>query len=968
MNPLKIAFDQGYTVSSDVTTHPQPDYILHTATYLTLAASSHDDLRNRGKGHRSHSMTPVQAPATSLEVSTFRVARSEQVILLVLMRQLSRKTINLSFNCQVEHENARRLRNRVTNREQTIQSLINRQETTAEKSDLDDLARVELQVTVEALETEIDDLTTRNHNLSRSRDQLSKSRGKLVNVNKKLAEDLKGKEDTIRTLIDQLAQTKDQLNQKNDHLSRSNKKLSNDNDQLIRTNLELSKSKEELSDDYDLEIKISDSLSKSHRDIAGKHYQLVKTNEELSALNRKLSNENRQLAQTNGELAKSQRKSSDDNDRLSKSYQDLAGKNEQLVKANDQLINFGRKLSSEKSQLVKVNSELFESKGKLSDDNDRLSKSHQDLAGKICQLVKDNSNIVQDRDSWCQSYQKLSNWVTEAKAEASDSSQKTIESIKTTEACLAKYLIALAPGSQLSPAPDSVKEDMKRIFSGIDALGRAFSNAEKAAKSTAEKLAESAGDENRASRSIVTSSPTTEEIPDNEGLKDIASPIPSQQIEDDGNGDDGNGNQGDGNNGDEDDAGKIPSSLPATESAQNQDASMDVDVPPEQVLDQGDNMDGVEAEESSDQGVDVPSEPQKSDQRDKMDGIEAEEPSNEHDTAPPDSQEPIHEDPMDFAAGASHEPPKQPEAEAHIHGDDMSNASGLQLPNEGHKGQESSPEDTRAPFGTPSNFPFAFNPPAVRPPMFDFSSTNSAGKNDSFGPVPAPQFDFTSKPEAVPTAGSTGFPSSSDVAKFGQRLPEFSVAHMNIPGIGPSTTSSVFQPSSDANLAEPDQQKVSGSFPFGNSDIPMATPSFPFGNANIPMVTPSTASFNFQPSSDADLAEARRQKLPDFSFGTAHTPVAPSPGPTVPLPMDVNFAKDTTAGTFKFGSNDKPEVSAESAPPPNTRADFIEKIIEENPNIKKKVISIDVEVRYEQLGLEAKGMVRSKIRMAIEKA
>ena len=84
--------------------------------------------------------------------------------------------------------------------------------------------------------------------------------------------------------------------------------------------------------------------------------------------------------------------------------------------------------------------------------------------------------------------------------------------------------------------------------------------------------------------------------------------------------------------------------------------------------------------------------------------------------------------------------------------------------------------------------------------------------------------------------------------------------------------------------------------------------------------------------------------------------------------MDVNFAKGTTPGTFKFGSNDKPVASAESAPRPNTRSVFIEKIIEENPDIKKKTIAIDVEVSYEQLGLEAKGMVKSKIRMAIEKA
>ena len=377
-----------------------------------------------------------------------------------------------------------------------------------------------------------------------------------------------------------------------------------------------------------------------------------------------------------------------------------------------------------------------------------------------------------------------------------------------------------------------------------------------------------------------------------------------------------------------------------------------------------------------------------------MDGIEAEEPSNEHAAAPSESQEPIHEDSMDFAA--SHEPPKQSEAEAHTHGDDMSNASGLQPPNEGHTGQESSPEDNRAPFVTPSNFSLAFNPPAVKPPMFDFSSTKSAEENDNFGPASAPQFDFTRKPEAVPTTGSTSSSSSSDVAKFGQRLPEFSVANMNIPGIGPSTRGSIFQPSSDVNQAKGDQQKPSGSFPFGNANIPTATSafpfgipniptatsafpfgnpnipaatsSFPFGNPNIPMTTPLTTSFNFQPSSGADLAKARQEKQPDFSFGTAHTPVAPPPGPTFLPPMDVNFAKGTTPGTFKFGSNDKPVASAESAPRPNTRAVFIEKIIEENPNIKKKTIAIDVEVSYEQLGLEAKGMVKSKIRMAIEKA
>ena len=672
MKPFKIAFDQGYTVASDFTTHPQPDYILHMATYVTPEASSRDDLRNRRQGHRSDGVTPVQDPATSLEVSTLKAARSEHVILLVLMTELAKRNNNLGYSFQNERQTVRQLRSRVANRERTIQALKNVQETEAEKFDLDDAARVELQVTVEALKTDIDDLTTGNQELSRSRDKLSKSRRKLVEANKKLAEDLKGKEKTIGTLtglsdellstqkdlfvhIDQLAQTKDQLDQTNSQLSRSNERLSTENEQLAKINVELSKSKEELSDDYDLEVQISNSLTRSNQDLVGKHYQLFKTNEELSAFSQRLSNENR--------------------------------------------------------------------------------------------------NIVQARDKWRQSYQKLSNWVAEAKADASDSRQKTIASIKTTEECLAKYLRALAPGSQLSPPPDSVKEDMKRIFSGIDALGRAFSNAEKAAKSKAELPAKSAGDQTRASPSIVISSPipsqqiatsfdlrrfviiwavryylATESPPydlrvhqgqnyeprarfrfrldtlitflvvDDQDYRSLIYTSPYLFImlivtsvdENDGNGRDGNGNDGNGHdgnghdgnghdgNGHEDDAGKIPSSLPATEPARdqnasslpaaepahdqndstgggdhedgdadekdagkippslpttepagNQDAGMNVDLPPEQVPDQGDDMDGVEAEEPSNQGVNVPSEPQKPDQGDEMDGIEAGAPSDQ---------------------------------------------------------------------------------------------------------------------------------------------------------------------------------------------------------------------------------------------------------------------------------------------------------------------------------------------------
>ena len=957
--PLVTTDDQGHLVAAC-----HLDLVLHVASYLGSAAVSEDKL-----GDPQHQDTPHNTPdpdtisSTSSQVSTFLAARAEHVILLVLLKKYTARSYSLSGQCLSINETVRRLKLKVKHQERQIQGLKDEQETESER----DLARRELQETVEDLRTEINDLNTNNgitvDGLRTEIDSLTTNNQVTVNE--------------LRTEIDRLTTnnqvTVTELRTEIDRLTTNNQNLSNRRDSLFESREELAKSNKKLVED----------LGKCE----DRNKKLLENCDSLTSINKKQADDNAQLLRTNdelvqvkGQLSKSNEELADHKNQLLKSNQDISDENRRLVKAKDELSNSAQKLSENNSQLVKVNAHLVQVKGQLSkskkelsDHNkqllqimNELSKSNQDLSGENCRLVKtneelseyshklsdENSQLVKAKKSSSQSYERLQSKnreVMQKKLNLSGHYSKISGSISTTEKVLSEYLVDLVPGSQPYSRPDSIYDSLERISSGIVALGKALGDAK-------EKISRAgcAKDSGNASQQIAayfdlysfvvcwavryyldTRSPFYLRVRRGENYRPSSSfeirlnILIEFLITDDEN------------------VRSMLRQVPTRFSVRRLTIPRVDEGSAEMNADEDSDDDAMNADEgnahqgSTDQGSTDQCNPDKDNAESAMD-VDQDNAEDAMNLDEGDAKNALNadqenaDDAMNVDDG-NVEKADQGNAENAMNTDEVAEKPSLD--------QGNTEKDTGVPFGqTP--FSFSYAPPAVQPPMMPNFLTSPP--NFKFGPTEGPEngLNFTAP---IPQAGfarkgrkSKGTPTTSFKGSQ-QKLPDFSFATANVANTTPA--GNIFQQSSAIN-------------PFGHD----------------PAVTPPTTSF-FGPNVDSNPAKFGFNKLPDFSFGTAHIPAVTPSGPVAARPTNINFASDTLApGTFKFGSNSAsktPVVSAESAPPKklDTKIEFIERLIEENEYIQKKVVSIAKEVPTDVLAFAMKDLKsKGQVRMAFNKA
>ena len=995
--PLPLDFmaypQPDYPLPLDFMTYPQPDYDLHMATYL--ASSTQDDFEKGQRARRSRNVTepeiiPLEASTTSSQISTFTVARSERIIFSVLMRQLATRYYSLDRLWEASLGAKIELQRKVYIRDRKIQSLLDLQETESERYDLDDTARLELQVTVEEMRTEIADLTEEKQTMSDSHDQLSKSETKLTQDKKKL----KGKNRKLSDKNGELVET-------NNKLSSDNQQLTDDNRQMITAKGELSTANDKLSDD-------NRQLAATNSDLSNSNAKLSDDNREISIANKKLSDDNSQLRKRVDELGSAVQKLSDD-------------KSQQL-KRIDELCSAGRKICDENSQLLKANGEIVLAK-------EEASASYAEVYGGFCQVKKAH-------DEWKEygeNLYKYAQTVEDDNNKWSEYSKRLTASIQDTELSIGMYLQAFAPAMMLFPPPEIIG-DLQYIAAGIHALGTALSDAQTPAQPTdlsSFEVAVNGENGHEVSPSITISPPTTRGISGKELMKI-----------------DGTTGNGRGERATFDTTLLTPPPLSSktkkgkeavrssnlaakgSHAGRTHNPGTVPPVPSQQLAPSFDlysfilqwavryHLNGKSKLDRVRRGQTIRSSSRFTSRLDTLISFLAVQDQNAHSiirqiapfpigrlTLPrapslsagvSNSQAENGMDPMgvDEAEG----PPmnvdeakgrlmnidegeetlmnvdEMEELFAQFDSEDQSHVDSTNTDNAGESAKQAAPE-------TSSHTDVMHVDDTEQPAVQDAPQDGSEmDVKDDEGPA------AQTACETSANADSNDMDTREDKGPAEEQTPEAStnvgpgVAVPNFPvfpafdtnhtfGFNPSTPNSQTGPSFNTNQPTTNFASTRAAKK-ARASTPAPTPSFfstyvPPSRENLP------AFQGFQPSPNFNLADFG-QKLPDFSFATAHIPKVTDSAPIGTAEVSLNFAADTTAtGKFNFGepsSSSEPQSMAQVPAKPKSRAEFIKQEIENHEGIRNGVIILDVEVRLEQLSIDMMDLRRTQIRMVVDKA
>ena len=853
-----------------------------------------------------------------------------------------------------ETQIVRKLRRQLRQEVEENDFLLNAQETEEERYDLDDLARLELQITAGESKARIAQLTKDNENLSHSRGKHSKARRDLLRANKKLVDD-----------NSQLVDDNSQLTQTNDELLRSKEDFSEDNRQLVQNNGQLVQSNDELS-------KSNQALSESRQKLTDKTGRLAQVNRGLYVQYRELHEYTRGEVQGKIEWAES--------------YRNIFNYTRGVVEAQTELVNSQQNLVSS----IETTETLLASclmalapDSQLPSPPDSVDERMRYIFAGIVALGTAFQNA---RETFLSTP-----IVTETPGTSLDApivtatpgtpldapamTETPSSSSETTEFSTPNARVSRAGPPQISnialPGPSQQVVSSFDLRSSVIVWAvRQNSGRSSRFMFKLEALISYLARESRNIRSIIRRVRTAPLIgrviiPSFHHENYTASEAKAQAD-----------HVGDDMNVDEAQADHVGDDMTVDQAqADHVDDDMTVDQAQADHVDDDMNVDEAQADDADDDmNVD---EAQADDADDGM-NIENSGPTQPAQVSEPKQSEAHAENGMDIdSASESRQPdqasgPKEPEAQAG-HADIGMNIE----PVNGFA--------TATPFSFNSNS-VAMNPPAVgpsfhnNPTSFDFASTAGAEKGPTFGIGSFPELNNFGRPvrkaKAASKTSSKSFfqpPPVVNLSNFGQKLPEFPFAKAQVPAVAASGFiggTAPIQPSSAVNLSKSEQQKLPD-FSFAKNHIPVAAASSSIGGTAP--IQPSFPAVKF--------SDFGGQKFPDFSFEKANIPaVTASSSFGGTAPMDLDFAKTAAAaGGFNFGSNstlekpvekpaEKPVASAQSAARPNTRAGFIEGLIEKNEEIKQKNVAIDIEVSLEQLGIDTKGLKRSQIRLVVSKA